>query len=272
MSPGLPPARDDAPVMMNPIGVFRCAARYPYDAARQPPESHGGGGVIHLQARRNLEVAARDLSGFSRIWIVYVFHHNTSWKPLVLPPRGDRKVGVFATRAPYRPNPIGLSCVELRGVDGLRIEVGQHDLLDETPVLDIKPYLPYADSFSEVATGWLEGVAPARWQVNYQPSALPQADWLESRIGEALAAFVSQQLGESPMDARRKRIRALDDGQWEIAYRTWRVRYVIDEAAHVVSVVDITTGYSPAELADQHDPYLDKGTHREFLALFADRR
>lgn len=270
MSLETPRSGKHASVTLDPIGVFRCAARYPYDAARQPPESHGGGGVIHLLEHRNLDIAARDLSGFSRIWIVYLFHHNTNWKPLVLPPRGDRKVGVFATRAPYRPNPIGLSCVELRGVDGLRIEVGQHDLLDETPVLDIKPYLPYADSFSDVATGWLDELAPSRWQVNYLPHAIPQAQWLESRIGEALAAFISQQLGESPMDVRRKRIRALDDGQWEIAYRTWRVRYVIDEAALAVSVVAIASGYSPTELAENSDSYLDKGIHREFLALFAD--
>jgi tRNA-Thr(GGU) m(6)t(6)A37 methyltransferase TsaA len=102
--------------------------------------------------------ALRDLEGFQRIWVVFAFHRSEGWKPLVRPPRGRAKRGVFATRSPHRPNAIGLSCVELVGVEGRRLTLRGVDLLDGTPVLDIKPYVPYADAFPEAGAGWIDQV------------------------------------------------------------------------------------------------------------------
>ena len=121
----------------EPIGTFHCTARYPYDAARQSPIAESNGGCVLLEIGHNHEQALQDLEGFSHIWLIYVFHHNPNWRPMVQPPRASRKVGVFASRAPYRPNPIGLSCVELISIQGLCVNVGPHDLLDGTPILDI---------------------------------------------------------------------------------------------------------------------------------------
>lgn len=102
--------------------------------------------------------AYRDLAGFERIWLVFVFDRSEGWKAEVRPPRGGGKRSVLATRSPHRPNPIGLSAVELVAVepDGLRVR--GLDLLDGTPILDIKPYVPYADAFPTAAAGWIDAI------------------------------------------------------------------------------------------------------------------
>ena len=102
--------------------------------------------------------AFRDLAGFDRIWLLFAFHRSEGWKPEVRPPRGGGKRSVLATRSPHRPNPIGLSAVALVSVepDGLRVR--GLDLLDGTPILDIKPYVPYADAFPGAAAGWIDAI------------------------------------------------------------------------------------------------------------------
>ena len=150
----------------TPIGTYHSEAKAPYEAARQPLERIQTQGEIVLESGQQFEQALEDLEGFERIWVIYVFHHNNHWKPKVLPPRGsDHKVGVFASRAPYRPNPIGISCVKLVKIVGLKITIEGTDLLDGTPVLDIKPYLPYADAFPESRTGWV--AEATKYNVNF---------------------------------------------------------------------------------------------------------
>lgn len=102
------------------------------------------------------ESAWRDLAGFERIWLLFVFDRSQGWTPLVRPPRGGGKRGVLATRSPHRPNAIGLSAVELLAVDEGALRVRGLDLLDGTPILDIKPYVPYADAFPTAAAGWID--------------------------------------------------------------------------------------------------------------------
>ncbi|MBI1319311.1 MAG: tRNA (N6-threonylcarbamoyladenosine(37)-N6)-methyltransferase TrmO [Candidatus Hydrogenedens sp.] len=255
-------------IAFEPIGVFHCAERHPYDAARQPAAAQANDGHIALHPGRNYEQALQDLAGFERIWIVYVFDRNANWKPLVQPPRADRKVGVFACRAPYRPNPIGLSCVELRGVHGLRVEVGAHDLLDGTPVLDIKPYVPYADSFPDAASGWLDTLETERWTVDFSEAAGRAVDWLEGHGAGCIRAFLTQQLAERPCDAKRKRVRPLEGKRWEIAYRTWRAVFTLDETGRPITVESIASGYSEADLARADDPHGDKALHRLFRQEF----
>ena len=247
------------------IGIFRSAARHPYEAARQAVLSKGEGGAVELLEGRDFELGLRDLEGFSRIWLVYVFHHNAAWKPVVRPPRGSRKVGVFASRAPYRPNPIGLSCVELFSVRGRRIEVGPSDLLDGTPILDIKPYLPYADSFPDATQGWIEESDADAWQVDIPADIGVQLAWLEARGAGALLAFFEQQLSEAPLDHRRKRVRRLEGGVWEIAYRTWRAEFSVDEAARILRIVALRSGYTAEERSALEDPHGDKALHRDFI-------
>jgi tRNA-Thr(GGU) m(6)t(6)A37 methyltransferase TsaA len=250
------------------IGVMRCAAQYSYDAARQPTAARGGGGVVELHPGRYFDVALRDLTGFSRIWLLYAFDRNTHWKPLVSPPRANRKMGVFATRAPYRPNPIGMSCVELLRVEGLHVHVGPHDLLDGTPILDIKPYVPYADAFPEARTGWLEEVTQETWALSFAPEAEAQLAWLEARGLLTLRPYLLHQLAENPFETERKRIKSHGGNDWEIAYRTWRARYTAYPEDQSLTLTAVSSGYLKEELHSEEDPHADKALHRDFLARF----
>jgi tRNA-Thr(GGU) m(6)t(6)A37 methyltransferase TsaA len=98
----------------------------------------------------------RDLAGFDRLWLVYQLHCAPPGKMRVVPFRDNREHGIFATRSPCRPNPIGLSCVRLLGIEGNTLRVGGVDMLDGTPLLDIKPYVPEFDSFPNAKAGWLD--------------------------------------------------------------------------------------------------------------------
>ena len=143
--------------VLKPIGIVESQLKQRYETPHQGVLGGKEISTIHLYPHHNFEQAVKDLEGFERIWIIYLFHLNKNWKPLVTPPRNNgKKVGVFASRAPYRPNNIGLSCVKLKKIDGLKIFISESDILDETPVLDIKPYLPYSDSFPDVNTGWVK--------------------------------------------------------------------------------------------------------------------
>lgn len=102
--------------------------------------------------------AFRDLAGFERIWLLFVFHRSEGWKAEVRPPRGGGKRSVLATRSPHRPNPLGLSAVELVAVEARALRVRGIDLLDGTPILDIKPYVPYADAFPAARAGWIDAI------------------------------------------------------------------------------------------------------------------
>lgn len=255
-------------IELEPVGVFHCAAKHPYDAPRQPGLAPDSTGRVELFAGKNYEQALQDLDGFSRIWLIFLFDRNTNWKPLVQPPRTEGKRGVFATRAPHRPNPIGLSCVELRSVSGRNIEVGAHDLLDGTPILDIKPYVPYADSFPDAACGWLDAVGEDTREIAYASRAEEQIAWLEAHGVDCMRAFIDQQLRERPTDASRKRLRELSDGEWEIAYRTWRAVFALHPSSHQIEMLRILSGYSEEDLRAEHDPYSDKSVHREFGETF----
>lgn len=102
--------------------------------------------------------AFRDLAGFDRIWLLFVFDRSQGWRAEVRPPRGGGRRSVLATRAPHRPNAIGLSAVELLAVEPGALRVRGLDLLDGTPILDVKPYVPYADAFPGAAAGWIDAM------------------------------------------------------------------------------------------------------------------
>lgn len=102
------------------------------------------------------DAVIQDLAGFERIWLIFAFHQSEGWRCRVKPPRGGPKRGVLATRSPHRPNAIGLSAVELLAIEGRTLHLRGVDLLDGTPVLDIKPYVPYADAFPDARAGWID--------------------------------------------------------------------------------------------------------------------
>jgi tRNA-Thr(GGU) m(6)t(6)A37 methyltransferase TsaA len=165
------PARHDDPDAMptwtfRPIGVVRSPYRYVHDAPRQGGLASGGRAVIEL--RRGMQNCLKDLAGFERAWIVFVFSFARGWREQVVPPRDVVKRGVLATRAPHRPNPVGITAARVVGVRGRAITIEEHDLLDGTPVLDVKPYLAYCDAFPDARAGWVDALPAAgndhRWK------------------------------------------------------------------------------------------------------------
>lgn len=168
-STGQAPPRDYADrvpfpevLSLRPVAVMRSPFRERHGTPRQgvvddqplPPTE----GEVVLLDDIPVEALA-DLAGFARVWLLSWMHlNNPAWSPTVRPPRGGQRRGVFATRSPHRPNPIALSCVELIGVEGRRLRVRGHDLIDGTPILDIKPYLPFADAFPGAAAGWVDAL------------------------------------------------------------------------------------------------------------------
>ena len=131
---------------------------------------------IELFADQIPSIALQDLEGFERIWVISFLHLNKNWNPTVRPPRGPKKRrGTLATRAPHRPNPIAFSAVLLRRIDGLNLFVEGIDLLQGTPILDIKPYVPYCDAFPNAKAGYVDELDASRqmeseiWGAKDQP-------------------------------------------------------------------------------------------------------
>ena len=149
-------------ITLEPIGIVRSPFVQRHGTPRQPGvvsdrEQALSDGVVELFAHRVAPEALRDLDSFTHCWLLTWFHLNgPRKKPMVRPPRGGPKRGVFSTRAPHRPVPIGLSAVEVLGIDGLQVRVRGLDLLDGTPVLDIKPYVPDFDAIPGASRGWLD--------------------------------------------------------------------------------------------------------------------
>jgi tRNA-Thr(GGU) m(6)t(6)A37 methyltransferase TsaA len=147
-------ARGKPAYAVRPIGIVRSPFRVHEGTPRQP-----GTGVIldgEIRLRPGLQNALKDLSGFSHVWVVFWFHHSRGWNSQVVPPRDVKKRGLFATRSPHRPNAIGISVVRLLQVQGLTLRIRGLDMLDGTPVLDVKPYVPYADAIPGATSGWLD--------------------------------------------------------------------------------------------------------------------
>ena len=149
--------------------------------------------IVFEPAYRNAD-ALRGLEGFSHLWLIWEFSKavRDSWSPTVRPPRlgGNTRMGVFATRSPFRPNPIGLSCVRLVGVEqtadrGPVIRVAGADLLDGTPIYDIKPYLPYVDSVPDAVGGFTEGTADYHLDVDFPEDLMGRVpkDMRETLLG-----------------------------------------------------------------------------------------
>jgi len=142
-------------IKMQSIGVVHSTYRERFAAPRQPTLDEPQSATIELNPGLNFEQALDDLDGFSHIWVIYWMHLNQGWNPTVMPPRGPKiRRGLFSTRAPHRPNSIGLSAVRLLKVDKRTLYIEGHDMLDGTPVLDIKPYIPYADALPDADAGW----------------------------------------------------------------------------------------------------------------------
>lgn len=252
----------------TPIGYFSGRQSEKYMAPKQSGLALENNGIIILEPNLNFEQALEDLSGFERIWLLYWFDRNEEWKPKVLTPRGGQKRGVFSTRSPHRPNPIGLSCVELKGIENRKLFIGANDLLDGTPILDIKPYLNYADAFPESRQGWLdEGALPMPYEVHWSVMSKKQAQYIEEASGLNLIQPVELRLSDNPFPFPNHRIKELGEGDYELSMKTWRVHYSITD--HSVFIKELYSGYDAETLQGSKDSkWDDVPLHIEFINRF----
>ncbi|MEM6992052.1 MAG: tRNA (N6-threonylcarbamoyladenosine(37)-N6)-methyltransferase TrmO [Myxococcota bacterium] len=154
-------AQMPARIELAPIGVVRSPHKERHGTPRQAtlpsrpalrPEEQA---TLELFDTVLTQHALADLEEFEYIWVLTWLHLNHGWRNKVRPPGETKSRGLLSTRAPHRPNPIGLSAVRLVAIDGLRVMVERIDALDGTPILDIKPYVPYADAFPDARAGWV---------------------------------------------------------------------------------------------------------------------
>lgn len=237
----------------EPIGFLASAKRSKFALPHQPAGDAHERNVIELLPGRQFEQALRDLAGFERVWLVWWFHRHRNWKPQVLPPRGAKqKRGVFATRSPHRPNPIGLTPVRLFAVEKRRLVVGEVDLVDGTPILDIKPYIPALDSFPASRAGWVDELERAqeespRFRVTVCALAAEQARFLEEHWGLDVLPKAVQRLALDPSPHRTRRISRHGD-EFLMSCGAWRVFFAV--AGELVEVLRLAPGYPHEYLVD----------------------
>ncbi len=251
------------PLQLHPIGYARTGHADRLSAPRQPYVAGEAPGTIELLPGHGYEDALCDLDAWSHVWVIFWFHLNKGWRPKVLPPRStDGRKGVFSTRAPHRPNPLGMSVLKLDRVEGLTLHVRGVDLIDGTPVLDIKPYVPMVDVVEGASTGWIGRDPAPPWQIVWSDLARAQRDWLAAR-GVELGATVERTLSVGVQAHAYRRIRQEADG-WTLAVHDWRVRFTPGDRRAQIDRID--TGYRGAQLADE--AFEAAALHRAFVAQF----
>lgn len=189
-------------MQIEPIGFLRTCFSSKFAVPRQPGLCPSAWGTLVFSEKFRSSESVRGLEGFSHVWLIFGFHktEGEDWHPTVRPPRlgGNERVGVFASRSTYRPNGLGLSLVKLDGIS-LRKENGKEppllhvsgvDLVDGTPIYDVKPYLPYAESIPHAESGYARDPVP-RLEVKVEGEALENFLALEERSRRVIAEALS---------------------------------------------------------------------------------
>ncbi len=224
---------------IRPIARIHTEFSEKFGIPRQSGLAKGLKGVIIFEKEYRNAEALRALEGFSHIWLIWEFSANLhtpgTWHPTVRPPRlgGNAHIGIFATRSPFRPNPLGLSCVELLSIDtdpanGPVIYVAGADLMDGTPIYDIKPYIKYADSHPDARCGYTEQLKENQLEVVF-----PQE--LREKIGEQqIIASLIEVLQLDPRPSYHNN----PNREYGISFAGYNIRFTVD--GNILKVIDIT--------------------------------
>lgn len=195
------------PYSVSPIGFLRSCFKEKFAIPRQPQLAPAARGILELIAPFDQPEALEGLEQVSHVWLLFLFHQTLEEQPRlrVRPPRlgGNRSLGVFATRSTHRPNGIGQSVVKLERIEPGRLWLSGIDLLDGTPVVDIKPYVPYADCVLDARNG-IADAPPTLIPLEWSETALQQAHEHAARLGEPLAELIEQCLTQDPRPAYQK--------------------------------------------------------------------
>lgn len=198
-------------ITLNPIGIVNSPYKEKFAIPRQPGLVTTAKGTIKLLGEVNNLDAIREIEQFDYIWLLFIFHgtQEQGWKSLVRSPRlgGNKKMGVLATRSTFRPNPIGMSVVKLEKTEVIEQDVFLHisgiDLLDETPIVDIKPYIPYSDSLPDANAGFAQEQPQINLTIQFSEQALISLTTLEKNVPE-LKIFIEQVLAQDPRPAYKQ--------------------------------------------------------------------
>ncbi|WP_417869871.1 tRNA (N6-threonylcarbamoyladenosine(37)-N6)-methyltransferase TrmO [Vibrio furnissii] len=194
---------------IDPIAVIESPYQEKFAVPRQPRLVPSARARVKLLGEINCPEAVRGIEQFSHLWLLFLFDQNlqAGWKPTVRPPRlgGNERIGVLASRSTFRPNGIGMSAVALRGVskqgDQIYLDLGSVDLVNGTPIIDIKPYIPYADAIADAQGGYAEA-EPELAQVTFSPAALEVLH--RSPHGVEQQAAIHEVLAQDPRPAYKK--------------------------------------------------------------------
>lgn len=195
------------------IGVVHSCYSEKFGIPRQPGLVSSAVGEIELLAEFSREELLREIDGFSHVWVSFLFHKAIvdGWRPTVRPPwlGGQKRVGVFASRSPHRPNFMGLSVVKLEGVEKrdrrIFLKISGYDMVDGTPVIDIRPYLPYSDKIDEATTGYADyDLQPKRVLLNAEALAFCTA--YENRTGRNLQKLLEEVIAQDPRPASQRKL------------------------------------------------------------------
>lgn len=200
------------PIQINPIGIVESPYDEKFSVPRQPNLVAEGKGILRLVPPYNTPDAVRGLEQFSHIWLIFQFHHipEREWHATVRPPRlgGNERIGVFASRATHRPNPLGLSKVKLEGVVAengeVYLKLGSVDLVNGTPIFDIKPYIAYADSEPMAESGFAQTKPEAKLAVEFSDEVMKAVEncpqFAKFGINQPLA-FIRDVIAQDPRPA-----------------------------------------------------------------------
>lgn len=202
----------DQALTLTPIAITHSCFKDKFGVPRQPGLTRHAHAELLIQSPFDREDAFRGLETASHLWLTFQFHEaiRAEWRPVVRPPRlgGNKKIGVFASRSPFRPNSLGLSVVRNEGLirknGQLVLRISDHDLIEGTPILDIKPYLPFADSVPEASLGWAESAPTERADVVFSPEATTQLATLPVEEYPDVRALIEDVVSYDPRPSFRR--------------------------------------------------------------------
>lgn len=230
-------------ITFNFIGQVNSPYKEKFAIPRQPGLVTAAKGSISLIDNANNEELLRGLEQFSHLWVLFVFHgtQQQGWKPLVRPPRlgGNKKIGVLATRSTFRPNPIGMSVVKLESIEQVNkqlvINISGFDFLDQTPIIDIKPYVPYSDSIENADAGFAQQMPITALSITFSQQAKQDAIKYQQKYPD-LTLFIEQVLAQDPRPAYKQQVK--DDKIYGMKLYdlniTWQVR--VNNKVEVLSI------------------------------------
>ncbi|MGF1791819.1 tRNA (N6-threonylcarbamoyladenosine(37)-N6)-methyltransferase TrmO [Photobacterium profundum] len=227
---------------IEPIGIVRSPYKEKFAVPRQPGLVPSACSEIILQGNANTIEAVRGIEQFSHLWLLFLFNQNleAGWRPTVRPPRlgGNERIGVFASRATFRPNGIGMSAVELKGIrqkgSDIIIELGGVDLVDGTPIIDIKPYVPYSDSLPQ-ALGGFAADEPETLPVVFTDTALEQLKMDDNAYQQNV---IREVLAQDPRPAYKKN--KVDTKEYAVHLFNFNVKFTVQDGLVTVTTIETT--------------------------------